>query len=81
MVEGDIGSIPVISPDMRQLFPVAFPQALTSAWPQSHSEYRIVLFTLSRASRMRWYRFAVVEVAQSYPWGAASVRFTQVPLG
>lgn len=30
---------------------------------------------------MRWYRFAVVEVAQSYPGGAASVRSTQVPLG
>src|SRR6185312_4183145 len=70
---------PLISPDMRHELPVWLPQVLTSAWPQSQSEYKIVRPCSKRASRILAYRVKVLDLVQSYPAGAGLERPGQVP--
>lgn len=77
------GVLREISPDMRHELPVSAPHSFTSACPQSQSEKRIVRLscTPSKASLIRRYRSAVLDMRQSYTAGAGFWRLGQVPLG
>lgn len=55
----------MISPLIRHELPVSLPQTPTSPCPQTQSEYAIVRFTCSKASRIILYRRAVFELRQS----------------